>query len=164
MAEIGTAIAIVAVVLAKKVPGRATVVTESRKHGIAAVVGSSSTCKQSSRGRSRRRSSSINSNASSRHLGTGHPISGQGSGKGRLHKFLRVQVPNNDILTQNLYHNLYYPKPKSLIIGYLDPLRLFKSQGLDFWRHTNAYPFCPKPISRKSNGKCKESWHYIGVT
>ena len=85
MAEIGTAIAIVAVVLAKIVPGRATVVTESRKHGIAAVVGSSSTCKQSSRGRSRRRSSS-SSNTSSRHLGTGHPISGHGSGKGRLHK------------------------------------------------------------------------------
>ena len=24
---------------------------------------------------------------------------------------LRVQVPNNHILTQNLYHNYYYPKP-----------------------------------------------------
>ena len=35
---------------------------------------------------------------------------------------LRVQVPNNHILTQNLYYNYYYPKPKYLIIGYLDPL------------------------------------------
>ena len=37
------------------------------------------------------------------------------------HKTIRVQVPNNHILTQNLYHNSYYPKPKYLI-GYLDPL------------------------------------------
>ena len=35
---------------------------------------------------------------------------------------LRVQVPNNHILTQNLYYNYYYPKPKYQIIGYLDPL------------------------------------------
>ena len=38
------------------------------------------------------------------------------------HQTLRVQVPNHDILTQNLYHNYYYPKPKYLVIGYLDPL------------------------------------------
>ena len=35
---------------------------------------------------------------------------------------LRVQVPNSHILTQNLYYNYYYPKPKYQIIGYLDPL------------------------------------------
>ena len=35
---------------------------------------------------------------------------------------LRVQVPNNHILTQNPYYNYYYPKPKYLIIGYMDPL------------------------------------------
>ena len=35
---------------------------------------------------------------------------------------LRVQVPSNPILTQNLYYNYYYAKPKCLIIGYLDPL------------------------------------------
>ena len=35
---------------------------------------------------------------------------------------LRVQVPNIQILTQNLYYNYYDPKPKYLIIGYLDPL------------------------------------------
>ena len=35
---------------------------------------------------------------------------------------LRVQVPNNHILTQSLYYNPYYPKPKYLIIRYLDPL------------------------------------------
>ena len=39
-----------------------------------------------------------------------------------LFQTLRVQVPNNSILTQNLYYNYYYPKPKYLIIGYLDPL------------------------------------------
>ena len=35
---------------------------------------------------------------------------------------LRVQVPNNHILTQNMYHNYYYTKPKYPIIRYLDPL------------------------------------------
>ena len=35
---------------------------------------------------------------------------------------LRVQVPNNHIPTQKLYYNYYYPKPKDLIVGYLDPL------------------------------------------
>ena len=37
---------------------------------------------------------------------------------------LRVQVPNNHILTQNQYYNYYYPKPKYLIIGYMHPLGL----------------------------------------
>ena len=40
---------------------------------------------------------------------------------------LRVQVRNNYILTQNLYYNYYYPKPKYLIIGYLDPLGFLAS-------------------------------------
>ena len=35
---------------------------------------------------------------------------------------LRVQVPNSHLLTKNLYHNYYYPNPKYLIIGYMDPL------------------------------------------
>ena len=34
---------------------------------------------------------------------------------------LRVQVHNNHILAQDLYYNNYYPKPKYLIIGYMDP-------------------------------------------
>ena len=34
---------------------------------------------------------------------------------------LRVQVPNYHIFTQNLYYNYYYPNPKYLIIGYVDP-------------------------------------------
>ena len=37
---------------------------------------------------------------------------------------LRVQVPNNHILTQNLYYDYYYPDPKYLIIWYMDPLGL----------------------------------------
>ena len=41
---------------------------------------------------------------------------------------LRVQVPNNHILTPNLCYNYYYPNPKYLIIGYMDPLGyLFRS-------------------------------------
>ena len=39
---------------------------------------------------------------------------------------LRVQVPNSHTLTQNLYYNYYYPKPKNRIIGYLDLLGVFK--------------------------------------
>ena len=35
---------------------------------------------------------------------------------------LRVQVPYNHILAQNLYYKYYYPKLKYLIIGYMDPL------------------------------------------
>ena len=35
---------------------------------------------------------------------------------------LRVQVPNNHMLTQNLYQNHYYPNPKYPIIRYMDPL------------------------------------------
>ena len=34
---------------------------------------------------------------------------------------LRVQVPNDHILPQNLYYNYYYTNPKYLIIGYMDP-------------------------------------------
>ena len=34
---------------------------------------------------------------------------------------LRVQVPNDHILAQNLHQNHYYPKPKYLMIGYMDP-------------------------------------------
>ena len=42
---------------------------------------------------------------------------------------LRVQVSNNHILPQNLYYNYYYPNPKYLNIGYLDPKGLkFPSQ------------------------------------
>ena len=35
---------------------------------------------------------------------------------------LRVQVPDNQILTQDLYYNCYYPDRKYLTIGYMDPL------------------------------------------
>ena len=34
---------------------------------------------------------------------------------------LRVQVLNNHILAQNLCYDFYYPNPKYLIIGYMDP-------------------------------------------
>ena len=38
---------------------------------------------------------------------------------GGVYLTLRVQVPNNCILPQNLYYNSYYPNPKYLVIGYL---------------------------------------------
>ena len=52
------------------------------------------------------------------------------TGKGRIQDYgrlgieipLRVHVPSNHILTLNQYYNYYYPKPKDLIIGYMDPL------------------------------------------
>ena len=34
---------------------------------------------------------------------------------------LRVQVPKNHILPPNLYYIYYYPNPKYLIVGYMDP-------------------------------------------
>ena len=44
-------------------------------------------------------------------------------------------MPNNHILTQNLYYNCYYPNPKYLIIGYMDPWGNINSQdvGLPRW-------------------------------
>ena len=35
---------------------------------------------------------------------------------------LSVQVPKDHIFTPNLYQNHYYPNPKYLIVGYMDPL------------------------------------------
>ena len=51
---------------------------------------------------------------------------------------LRVQVPNNHILTQNLYYNYYYPNSKYLIVGYMDPLGRSLSNSLPprFVSHT----------------------------
>ena len=40
--------------------------------------------------------------------------------KARLY-YLRVQVPNNHILAQNLYYDYYYQIPKYPIIGHMDP-------------------------------------------
>ena len=40
--------------------------------------------------------------------------------KKTLRQTLRVQVPNNHILAQDLYYNYYDPHPKYLIIRYLD--------------------------------------------
>ena len=44
---------------------------------------------------------------------------------------LRVQVPNGHILSQNLCYNYYYPKPKYLICGYLDPKADEKPEALN---------------------------------
>ena len=40
---------------------------------------------------------------------------------------LRVQVPNNHILTQNLFYNHYYQNPEYQIVGYMDPKGLASS-------------------------------------
>ena len=37
-------------------------------------------------------------------------------------------MPNNHILTQNHSYNSYYPNPKYVIIGYMDPLGLWGSR------------------------------------
>ena len=42
----------------------------------------------------------------------------------------RVQVPNNHMHAQNHDYNYYYPNPKYLIIGYMDPL----GSLLEDWR------------------------------
>ena len=52
---------------------------------------------------------------------------------------LRVQVPNNHILTQNLYQNYYYPNPKYLIIGYMDPLGHSKGANAETWTLPRGY-------------------------
>ena len=64
---------------------------------------------------------------------------------------LRVQVPNNHILTQNQYYNSYYPNPKYLIIGYMDPLGNFEgsTQGAP-----KGSPKEPEP--RQIHGDYKE--------
>ena len=50
--------------------------------------------------------------------------------KEMFHISLRVQVHNKHTLAQNLYHNYYYPNPKYLLIGYMDPLGLFRGDLL----------------------------------
>ena len=44
----------------------------------------------------------------------------------RIRLSLRVQVPNNHTLAQNLYYDFYYAKHKYLIIGYLDRLGKYR--------------------------------------
>ena len=75
---------------------------------------------------------------------------------------LRVQVPNNHILTQNLYYNYYYPKPKYPIIGYMDPLGLnvgpelaeVEGRWVFLWQ---AY-VCKREIRIKASEAVKRIW------
>ena len=76
-----------------------------------------------------------------------------------LNPTLRVQVPNNHILTQNQYYNFYYPKPKYLIIGYMDPLGYRSSrstfcEGLVLEPENQKHPnrFCDNSMSYMSYG------------
>ena len=56
--------------------------------------------------------------------------------------FPKASKYNNHILTQNMYDNSYYTKPKYLIIGYLDPLGCYYSQlgmGDTYRRYLGPY-------------------------
>ena len=78
----------------------------------------------------------------------GDIASGPGVRFRALSSTLRVQVPNNHKLTQNLYYNYHYPNPKYLIIGYMDSLGqtspLSPLEGQDFaFRSLSCGPRCP---------------------
>ena len=88
----------------------------------------------------------------------------------------RVQVPNNHILTQNLYQSHYYPNPKYLIIEYMDPLgcstrkfpklrelevmQNFSSQPLPPWRYTirKLLPLCLSNITESGISTRFRAW------
>ena len=59
----------------------------------------------------------------------------------------RVQVPNSHILASNLYHKHYYPKPKYIIIGYMDPLGRVWGLGT-----LSVARFSPSTIALKFTG------------
>ena len=46
---------------------------------------------------------------------------------------LRVQMFNTHILTPSQYFNHYCPKPKKLIIGYMDPLDVLTARDFRQW-------------------------------
>ena len=75
---------------------------------------------------------------------------------------LRVQVPNNHILTQNLYYNYFYQNPKYLIIGYMDPVGYEPACGL-------GAPLKPSTVGTAARGgqfpKClHKNSHKISIT
>ena len=49
-------------------------------------------------------------------------------------------MPNHHILTQNLYDDSYDPKPKYLIIGYLDPLAKLQVNRMVSFRASGVVP------------------------
>ena len=73
---------------------------------------------------------------------------------------LRVQVPNNHMLTPNLYYNYYCPNPKYLIIGYMDPLGMFNIKlaiPVSFGRHPSIKRFWLLwwvPLRSTASGAC----------
>ena len=52
---------------------------------------------------------------------SGFRVTGKSDALERRFYTIRVQVPNNHILTQNVYYKHYYPTPKYLIIGHMGP-------------------------------------------
>ena len=72
---------------------------------------------------------------------------------------LRVQVPNNHILTQNLYYSYYYPNPKYLIIEYMDPLG---KSGTPRKRLCETWPTCVLHAMRVVARPCLRSLGLAG--
>ena len=60
-------------------------------------------------------------------------------------------MPNNHIPTQNLYYNYYYPKPKYLIIGYMEPL------GRWCLRNGRFIPSLVATSLQRSHGSCSQN-------
>ena len=66
---------------------------------------------------------------------------------------LTVQVPNNHILTQNLHYNYYYyPNPKYLIFGYMDPLNMHPKITRDVWIFLPSFGGSTKRWKGEQNG------------
>ena len=83
---------------------------------------------------------------------------------------LRVQVPNNYILTQNLYYSYYYPNPKYPIIGYMDPLGNYSCNLRILLQSECSIQSLPRPsntpnYSPHANSFAVEGHHYecLGV-
>ena len=81
-----------------------------------------------------------------------------------LESTLRVQVPNNQILTKNLYQDQYYQNPKHPIIGHMDPY------GKQAWQHASLKalvclaPFATGGLSCAplfQDPPCTLNWGYV---
>ena len=84
-----------------------------------------------------------------------------------------LQYLKNHILTQNLYYNYYYPNPKYLIIGYMDPLgyvapcigRCFGAYGLGVegpQRCCFRFGDCV-PLGLVQNSGCRTAGQICGI-
>ena len=77
---------------------------------------------------------------------------------------LRVQVPNNHILTKNLYYNYYYPNPKYVIIGYMDPLGYIYTRMFLACIHHAKAPHIPPCGTEPANSRPHAPAHLCVLT